>query len=54
MIPAIIYKNKLRIAAVITILLGLIELSNIYFTLKINVTSNDECLWVGKQSNKMI
>lgn len=44
-------RNKLRITTIVTILLGLIEFGNIYVALKVNVTSNDECLWVGKNVN---
>ena len=48
-IKAYIIKNKVSIVKIITIFLALISLMNIYITLKINVTSNDECLWLGKK-----
>lgn len=48
-IKAYIIKNKVSIVKIITIFLALIALINIYVTLKINVTSNDECLWLGKK-----
>lgn len=48
-IKAYIIKNKVSIVKILTIFLALISISNIYITLKINVTSNDECLWLGKK-----
>lgn len=48
-IKAYIIKNKVSIVKIITIFLALISLTNIYITLKINVISNDECLWLGKK-----
>ncbi|MGQ9644761.1 MAG: PDZ domain-containing protein, partial [Ignavibacterium sp.] len=48
-IKAYIIKNKVNLVKIITLFLGLIAIANIYITLKINVTSNDECLWIGKK-----
>lgn len=48
-IKAYIIKNKVSIVKIITVFLALIAIANIYITLKINVTSNDECLWLGKK-----
>lgn len=48
-IKAYIIKNKVSIVKIITIFLALISLTNIYIALKINVTSNDECLWLGQK-----
>ena len=46
------YKHKTRFVSSLTIVLGLLALGNIYVSLNINVTSNDECLWVGKRINQ--
>jgi len=48
-IKAYIIKHKVSIVKFITIFLALIALTNIYITLKVNVTSNDECLWLGEK-----
>ena len=38
-------KYRLNIASTLTVLLTLIAVLSIYFTLEVNVTSNDECIW---------
>ncbi|MFN3872072.1 MAG: SpoIIE family protein phosphatase [Ignavibacterium sp.] len=48
-LKAFFYKNKMRFVSSLTIVLGLLALGNIYVSLNVNVTSNDECLWVGKK-----
>ncbi len=51
-IRAFLYRNKVHFVSSITIILGIIALANIYVSLNVNVTSNDECLWVGKRITK--
>lgn len=48
-LKAYFLKHKMRFVSTVTIVLGLLALGNIYVSLNINVTSNDECLWVGKK-----
>jgi len=45
-------KNRKKFIIGISIILILIALTNIYITLNVNVTSNDECLWIEKKNDK--
>ena len=51
-------KYRLNIASGLTVLLTLIAILSIYFTLEVNVTSNDECIWrptkIGKDSTAIL
>lgn len=51
-LKAYFYKNKMRLVITLTVMLGLLAIGNIYVSLNINVTSNDECLWEGKKINQ--
>lgn len=42
-------RNRVKFVGLLTIVLFFIEVVNIYVSLNINVTSNDECLWIGKK-----
>jgi len=44
-------KNRKKFIISISLILILIALTNIYFTVNVNVTSNDECLWIQKKIN---
>lgn len=44
-------KYRIKIASAITIALTAILLISLYYVIEINVTSNDECLWVPKKSD---
>ncbi len=48
-IKNIFLKNRQKLIAAASTVILIIAVINIYFTLYINVTSNDECLWVPKQ-----
>ncbi|AFH48543.1 Serine phosphatase RsbU subunit sigma [Ignavibacterium album JCM 16511] len=45
-------RNRVRLVGLLTIFLLFLEVINIYVSFNINVTSNDECLWVGKRINQ--
>lgn len=42
-------KNKKNIIIIFSIMMLIISLINIYYVVNINVTSNDECLWVQRE-----
>lgn len=46
------YRSKLIVAASL-ILIG-IAILNIYTAVEVNVTSNDECLWINKKLPKTV
>lgn len=46
------YRNRIRLVGLLTIVLLFLEVVNIYVSLNINVTSNDECLWHGEKINQ--
>lgn len=48
----IFLKYRSNIVITFTILLIAVALLNIYFTLEVNVASNDECLWLPEQQMK--
>ena len=45
-------KNKKKFIISVSLILILVALINIYFTLNVNTTSNDECLWIEKKNNR--
>lgn len=46
------FRNRIRLVGLLTIILLFVEIVNIHVSLNVNVTSNDECLWVGKKINQ--
>lgn len=46
------FRNRVRLVGLLTIILLFLEVINIYVSFNINVTSNDECLWLGKKVNQ--
>ncbi len=45
-------KNRKRLIIAVSVILLVISIVNIYFVINVNVVSNDECLWVTKDSAK--
>ncbi len=44
-------KNRTKFLSILSFLILFIALVNVYYTVEINVTSNDECLWVPQKIN---
>jgi len=51
-IKTILLKYRANLIALLSIILIAVALVNIYFTLEVRVTSNDECLWEPKKISK--
>ncbi|WP_337865093.1 SpoIIE family protein phosphatase [Ignavibacterium sp.] len=49
---AFLLKNKVGFVKLLTVFLAIASITNIYISLKVNVTSNDECLWLGEKINQ--
>ncbi len=45
-------KNEKKLIVAVSMVLLLLAVTNLYFTLEVRVTSNDECLWVTKKVSK--
>lgn len=50
-IQSLYHKHKTKLFLIFSLIILFIAVVNIYYTLEINVTSNDECLWVPKKVN---
>jgi len=51
-IKTLLLKYRSNLIAILSIILIAVALVNIYFTLEVRVTSNDECLWKPKKISK--
>ncbi|HEX2865808.1 MAG TPA: SpoIIE family protein phosphatase [Ignavibacteriales bacterium] len=51
-IKAFIQKYRQKLVIVSTVILAIIGISNLYYNLKVNPMSNDECLWVPHMEGK--
>ncbi len=51
-IKAFFIRNRKRFIIAVSVILILIAFINLYFVAEVNVTSNDECLWISKKAGK--
>jgi len=50
-INTIYFKHRYKLFSLLALLILFAAVLNIYYVLEVNITSNDECLWVPKKIN---
>ncbi len=50
-VQTLYHQHKNKILSILSLIILFIAITNIYYTVEINVTSNDECLWVPQKVN---
>jgi serine phosphatase RsbU (regulator of sigma subunit) len=48
-LKSILLKYRTKLIIILSLILIAIAITNIYYSVEVNVRSNDECLWVGKK-----
>ncbi len=50
-IQTLYHQHRIKLFSILSFLILFIAVINIYYVVEVNVTSNDECLWVPKKIN---